>query len=54
MRGQILSYNGVAVIPTYYPLYVLKNGSHRSEMVSQVKKDVWDDIGEVIQMLELS
>jgi len=43
-RGQWLEYNGVKVMPTYHPAYLLRNPA--------AKKDVWADMKKV--MAELS
>ena len=43
MRGQWLDYNGVKVMPTYHPAYLLRTPS--------AKKDVWADMKKV--MVEL-
>jgi DNA polymerase len=36
MRGKVLNYNGIKVVCTYHPAYLLRNPS--------AKKDTWDDI----------
>lgn len=36
LRGQVLEYNGIKVVCTYHPAYVLRN--------PQAKRPVWDDI----------
>ena len=43
-RGQWLDYNGVKVMPTYHPAYLLRTPS--------AKKDVWADMKKVIAELE--
>jgi DNA polymerase len=49
VRGKWFSYNGIPVMPTYHPSYVLRNGGDSSPL----KKDVWDDIKQVIVKLGL-
>ena len=43
VRGQWLEYNGVKVMPTYHPAYLLRNPA--------AKKDVWSDMKQVIAEL---
>src|SRR5216684_823397 len=43
VRGQWLEYNGVKVMPTYHPAYLLRNQA--------AKKDVWSDMKKVIAEL---
>ena len=43
-RGQWLEYNGVKVMPTYHPAYLLRTPS--------AKKDVWADMKKVMAELE--
>jgi DNA polymerase len=43
VRGQWLEYNGVKVMPTYHPAYLLRNPS--------AKKDVWADMKKVMAEL---
>lgn len=43
MRGQWFSYEGVPVLPTYHPAYLLRSPSQ--------KKKVWDDLRQVILAL---
>ncbi|HKB80706.1 MAG TPA: uracil-DNA glycosylase [Thermoanaerobaculia bacterium] len=42
-RGQWLEYNGVKVMPTYHPAYLLRNPA--------AKKDVWNDMKQVMDEL---
>ena len=44
VRGQWLDYNGVKVMPTYHPAYLLRTPS--------AKKEVWADMKKVIAELE--
>lgn len=48
VRGQWGMYEGIRVMPTYHPSYVLRNGGDSSPL----KKDVWEDIKKVIAYLE--
>ncbi len=47
IRGTWHSYNGIPVMPTYHPSYLLRNGGDSSPL----KKDVWHDIKMVIARL---
>jgi uracil-DNA glycosylase family 4 len=44
LRGRVGSYNGIPVMPTYHPAYLLRNPT--------AKKEVWEDVKTVLQMLE--
>jgi len=46
IRGQWLDYEGVKVMPTYHPAYLLRTPS--------AKKDVWADMKQVMAALNLS
>ncbi len=48
-RGHWYSFNGIPVMPTYHPSYILRNGGDSSPL----KKEVWDDIKQVIARLGL-
>ncbi|MDR2883810.1 MAG: uracil-DNA glycosylase [Deferribacteraceae bacterium] len=43
LRGKFQDYNGVKVMPTYHPAYLLRNESK--------KKDVWEDLKAVMKVL---
>jgi uracil-DNA glycosylase family 4 len=43
LRGRVGEYQGIPVMPTYHPAYLLRNPS--------AKKDVWADMKEVLRML---
>jgi uracil-DNA glycosylase len=45
VRGQWLDYNGIKVMPTYHPAYLLRNPA--------AKKDVWSDMKKVMAELGL-
>jgi uracil-DNA glycosylase len=44
LRGKMGEFNGVRVMPTYHPAYLLRNPS--------AKKEVWDDVKTVLGVLE--
>jgi DNA polymerase len=43
IRGRFGSYEGIAVMPTYHPAYLLRNPAG--------KKDVWEDMKQVLALL---
>ena len=43
IRGRVGSYEGIAVMPTYHPAYLLRNAA--------AKKDVWEDMKQVLAIL---
>lgn len=43
MRGRVGEYEGIAVMPTYHPAYLLRNPAG--------KKDVWEDMKVVLRLL---
>jgi DNA polymerase len=45
LRGRLHTYNGIPLIPTYHPSYLLRN--------PQAKRDVWQDIQKVMEILGL-
>ena len=45
VRGQWLDYNGIKVMPTYHPAYLLRNPA--------AKKDVWSDMKKVMAELKI-
>jgi uracil-DNA glycosylase family 4 len=47
VRGNWFFHNGIPVMPTYHPSYVLRNGDEQSPL----KKDVWEDIKKVVAVL---
>ena len=42
-RGQWLDFNGIKVMPTYHPAYLLRNPA--------AKKEVWADMKKVMEAL---
>ena len=45
LRGRFFEYNGIRVMPTYHPAYLLRN--------PEKKRDVWEDIQKVMDVLGL-
>jgi DNA polymerase len=43
LRGRVGEYEGITVMPTYHPAYLLRNPAG--------KKDVWEDMKEVLRLL---
>ncbi len=43
LRGQWLEYQGIALMPTYHPAYLLRNPAE--------KRDVWEDMKQVMKRL---
>ncbi len=48
MRGNWYYYDGIPVMPTFHPSYVLRNGGENSPL----KRNVWEDIKKVLDYLE--
>jgi DNA polymerase len=46
VRGQWLEYQGIRVMPTYHPAYLLRNPA--------AKKDVWEDMKKVMSQLGIA
>jgi DNA polymerase len=44
LRGQLGQWNGIAVMPTYHPAYLLRNPA--------AKKEVWEDMKVVLDLLQ--
>ncbi|MBK6608625.1 MAG: uracil-DNA glycosylase [Leptospiraceae bacterium] len=47
LRGVWADYNGIPVMPTYHPSYVIRNGGENSK----VQQDVWNDLLKVMNKL---
>jgi DNA polymerase len=47
LRGKWFEFNGIPVMPTYHPSYVLRNGGENS----QVQKEIWSDLVLVMEKL---
>ncbi len=47
LRGKWGEYNGIPVMPTFHPSYVLRNGGDRSPL----RREVWSDIKQVLEKL---
>jgi uracil-DNA glycosylase len=50
MRGKWGEFEGVPVMPTYHPSYILRNGGDKSPL----RKDVWEDIKKVMEKLGMT
>ncbi|AFM13635.1 uracil-DNA glycosylase [Turneriella parva] len=51
LRGKWHDYNGIAVMPTYHPSFLLRNGGDSGN--TPYKRDVWNDMKLVIDRLGL-
>jgi len=51
LRGKWHEYNGIAVMPTYHPSFLLRNGGDAGN--TPYKRDVWNDMKQVIEKLGL-
>lgn len=51
LRGKWQNYNGIAVMPTYHPSFLLRNGGDAGN--TPHKRDVWNDMKMVIERLAL-
>ncbi|MFO1472014.1 MAG: uracil-DNA glycosylase [Turneriella sp.] len=51
LRGKWQNYNGIAVMPTYHPSFLLRNGGDAGN--TPHKRDVWNDMKMVIEKLAL-
>lgn len=49
LRGQWAEYEGIPVMPTFHPSYILRNGGDSSPL----KRDVWHDMQLVMDRLDL-
>lgn len=45
LRGRFFEYNGIRLMPTYHPAYLLRN--------PEKKRDVWEDIQKIMRVLGL-
>lgn len=52
LRGKWHEYKGIAVMPTYHPSYLLRNGGDAAE--TPYKRDVWNDMKAVMDKLGLN
>ncbi len=52
LRGKWHDYNGIAVMPTYHPSFLLRNGGDAGN--TPYKRDVWNDMKQVIEKLSVS
>ncbi|MBV6493183.1 MAG: Type-4 uracil-DNA glycosylase [Turneriella sp.] len=51
LRGKWGEYNGIAVMPTYHPSFLLRNGG--DAVNTRYKREVWNDMKLVMQKLGL-
>jgi uracil-DNA glycosylase family 4 len=49
IRGQLLSFNNIPLIPTYHPAYILHK--KEKEEISQAKREVWEDMQKVLTLI---
>ena len=49
IRGQILSFNGIPLVPTYHPAFILHKRD--KEDISKAKWEVWEDMQKVLALL---
>lgn len=47
IRGQWTEFNGIPLVPTFHPSYLLRNQSNRT------KRDVWEDMLSVMEKLQM-
>lgn len=52
LRGKWQSYNGIPVMPTYHPSFLLRNGGDAGN--TPHKRDVWNDMKLVMEKLGLN
>jgi len=45
LRGTLREYNGIHVMPTFHPAYLLRN--------PEAKKEVWEDVQKIMRLLNL-
>jgi uracil-DNA glycosylase family 4 len=49
IRGQLLKFNNIPLIPTYHPSYILHK--KEKEEISQAKREVWEDMQKVLAII---
>jgi DNA polymerase len=57
IRGKFQDYNGIKLMPTYHPSYLIRNGcifgkKDQGPEVTKLKKEVWSDFKKVIDFLK--
>ena len=57
IRGKFQDYNGIKVMPTYHPSYLIRNGcifgkKNQAPEVTKLKKEVWSDFKKVMDFLK--
>jgi DNA polymerase len=49
IRGQLLSFHGIPLLPTYHPAYILHK--RNKEEISRAKWEVWEDMQKVMALI---
>ena len=49
IRGQLLSFNGIPLVPTYHPAFILHKKD--KEEISKAKWEVWEDMQKVLALI---
>jgi len=49
IRGQLLSFQGIPLMPTYHPAYILHKKD--KEEISRAKWEVWEDMQKVLALI---
>lgn len=49
IRGQVLSFNGIPLVPTYHPAFILHKKD--KEEISKAKWEVWEDMQKVLALI---
>jgi DNA polymerase len=57
IRGKFQDYNGIKLMPTYHPSYLIRNGcifgkKDQSPEITKLKKEVWADFKKVVDFLK--
>jgi DNA polymerase len=57
IRGKFQNYNGIKLMPTYHPSYLIRNGcifgkKGQSPEITKLKKEVWTDFKKVTDFLK--
>jgi uracil-DNA glycosylase len=49
IRGQVLDFNGIPLVPTYHPAFILHKKD--KEEISKAKWEVWEDMQKVLSLI---
>ncbi|MBN2345098.1 MAG: uracil-DNA glycosylase [Candidatus Aminicenantes bacterium] len=49
IRGQVLSFNGIPLVPTYHPAFILHKRD--KEEISRAKWEIWEDMQKVMAIV---